>query len=72
MPVTLDKTGNEDLGRTLAKIETALNASTGSIDTTGLTVTAVNATDDATVWALANEIKTKLNLLVTRLAAAQL
>lgn len=34
----------------------------------GVQITSGDATDDATVWALANEIKTKLNLIFAQVA----
>ena len=63
----LDPTLNTDLGLQIGQIDEELAGAQVQVDTTGLTVTAANATDDASVWALANELKTKFNLLVTRL-----
>lgn len=71
----LDKSLNTDMGRQLGVIEKAVTAleegTVGSISTTGLNVTSPDATDLASAQTLANELKAKHNLLVTRLAAAQ-
>lgn len=71
----LDKTGNADAGQQLAKIEAAINDGAGAgVNVSDLTVATANATvgaDATTAATLANDLKVKFNLLISRLAAAQ-
>lgn len=67
----LDKTLNADMGRQFAEIEKAVNALPGAISTSGLAVTSPDGSDAGTTQTLANELKTKFNLLVTRRGDAQ-
>lgn len=78
----LDKTGNEDAGCQFAKIEKAINGldaqSLAELDTSGLTVATANASvgaplgaDGTTAATLANDLKAKFNLLISRLEALQ-
>jgi hypothetical protein len=69
--MNIDKTGNEDLGKTFAKIEEAVNALPGSIDVSDLTIATADGSDAATTQALANATKAKFNTLISRLSAAQ-
>lgn len=75
MAIKLDKSLNTDMGHQLAKIEKAINDLDGQalsgLDVSDLEVTAADATDDTTVWALANELKANFNTLVDRIAALQ-
>lgn len=69
----LDKTLNADMGQQIAKIDEMfeeLYAAPGApgADFSDLEVTAADATDDATVWALANELKANFNDLIARLS----
>lgn len=70
----LDPTLNTDLGlqigqidEMLGQIASELDGAQGQVDTTNLTVTSDNASDEATAVTLVNELKTKFNTLITRL-----
>lgn len=71
----LDKTGNEDFGKQMAKIEQAINDGAGAgVDVSDLTIATANATvgaDGTTAATLANDLKAKFNTLISRLSAAQ-
>jgi hypothetical protein len=70
----LDPTLNTDLGLQIGQIDvmlgqiaSELDGAQGQVDTTNLTVTAADASDEATAVTLVNELKTKFNTLITRL-----